>query len=60
CTEEMLDTLGHNIDIFMTVGGPVTAEKAPAFHAGKICNGPETHQILVRKPKGHQRRILFQ
>ncbi len=31
CTEEMLDTLSHNIDVFMTVGGPVTAENLLPF-----------------------------
>ena len=37
CTEEMLETLGHNIDVFMTVGGPVTAENLLPFMQEKRC-----------------------
>ena len=31
CTEEMLDTLGHNIEVLMNMGEPVTAENLLPF-----------------------------
>ncbi len=44
CTEEMLETLGHNIDVFMTVGGPVTAENLLPFMQEKY----EMAQKLIK------------
>ena len=51
CTEEMLETLGHNIDVFMTVGGPVTAENLLPFMQEKYEMAQKLIKFWSENPK---------
>jgi hypothetical protein len=59
CTEEMLDTLGHNIDIFMTVGGPVTAEKLLPFMQEKYAMAIKLIKFWSENPKDTNAVFFF-
>ncbi len=59
CTEEMLETLGHNIDVFMTVGGPVTAENLLPFMQEKYEMAVKLIKFWAANPKDTNAVFFF-
>ncbi len=59
CTEEMLDTLSHNIDVFMTVGGPVTAENLLPFLLDKYSTATKLIKFWNENPKDTNAIFFF-
>ncbi|MCR5758686.1 MAG: hypothetical protein K6F95_12405 [Selenomonas sp.] len=59
CTEEMLETLGHNIDIFMTVGGPITAENLMPFMQEKCNMAKKLIKFWSENPKDTNAIFFF-
>ena len=59
CTDEMLDTLGHNIDVFMTVGGPVTAENLLPFMQEKYSMATKLIRFWNENPKDTNAIFFF-
>lgn len=59
CTDEMLETLGHNIDIFMNVGGPVTAENLLPFMQEKYEMAVKLIKFWAANPKDTNAVFFF-
>ena len=59
CTEEMLDTLGHNIDVYMTVGGPVTQENLMPFMLDKYRMATKLIKFWLENPKDTNAIFFF-
>ena len=59
CSEEMLDTLGHNIDVFMTVGGPITAENLLPFMQEKYAMASKLIKFWSENPKDTNAIFFF-
>lgn len=59
CTEEMLEVLGHNIDVFMTVGGPVTAENLLPFMQEKYSMAQKLIKFWGENPKDTNAIFFF-
>ncbi|MBP8599524.1 MAG: hypothetical protein KBI24_10035 [Selenomonas sp.] len=59
CTEEMLDTLGHNIEIFMSVGEPVTAENLLPFMQERYQTAIKLIRFWSESPKDTNAVFFF-
>lgn len=59
CTEEMLDALGHNIDVFMSVGGPVTADNLLPFLLDKYNMAQKLIHFWNENPKDTNAIFFF-
>jgi hypothetical protein len=55
----MLETLGHNIDVFMTVGGPVTAENLLPFMQEKYEMAQKLIKFWSENPKDTNAVFFF-
>lgn len=59
CTEEMLDTLGHNLDVYMTIGTPVTQEKLLPFLLDKYGMAIKLIKFWSENPKDTNAIFFF-
>lgn len=59
CTEEMLNTLGHNIDVYMNVGGRVTQENLMPFMLDKYNMANKLIRFWTENPKDTNAIFFF-
>lgn len=58
-TEEMLETLGHNLDIYMSLGAPVTQENLLPFLLDKYSMAVKLIKFWNENPKDTNAIFFF-
>ena len=59
CSEEMVNELSKNLDIFMSLGQPVTAEKLLAFLTEKVQFATKLIKFWTENPKDTNAIFFF-